>query len=720
MNVYITKMNGAPWNPLQYRQWMTAEIAHGLSCREMGIFCYNGNAESEESLRIRLDGIVAGLSWGVDVVVCQFPTGNGQRFERELLNRLKVYQIRIIIFIENSEELVRESEQVRVSEWIGLYNQAEVLIIPSLAMRQFLLDNGIRKDMKFVIREMWDYTMERNFSPSPQFQREIHFTGGGGIDGINNWNYAVPLKLYADSGVQGQNVHIRSGGIQRELVSGISEGGFGLVWPQNENVRKGMEYDTSFDLARYLAAGIPVIVPVGILNQILIEKNHLGLVVESLNEAVTAVEAMEESEYQGYIQSVRRFAPALRNGYYTKKCLVDAVMTICRKDAGEIAAPARIIDSGERNFTYTVLKESYGGNLALSWSYRGKADGFLIYDTLGKLVYETRNINQHYFLIEGYSKEGGFAVKAYMDTLKGKLVVAESTSAYLYEGKCGQVKVSMIIPVYNAEDYVARCIDNVLAQSFPDLEIIVVDDGSTDHTPDIIDWYAGQYLNVIAIHQENGGPAVARNTGIKQAIGEYIGFMDCDDMIRPEMAAELYRSMKKNDCDIAITSVYRIEDSGYKEYVQYPMEEDVAIPVDDFLWMHFSKGLIFSVMVWNKLYRTSFVKERLFPELFIGEDGAWTPYILSYADKICYLNSRLYEYDRSIREKTLETQWQEHSNGERFNLYKRMVTFYLENGNPMRRGFLMELAKYNLMGWKRIYAYDEYEKLWEQMKEKYQ
>ena len=178
--------------------------------------------------------------------------------------------------------------------------------------------------------------------------------------------------------------------------------------------------------------------------------------------------------------------------------------------------------------------------------------------------------------------------------------------------------------------------------------------------------------------------------------------------------------MKKNDCDIAITSVYRIEDSGYKEYVQYPMEEDVAIPVDDFLWMHFSKGLIFSVMVWNKLYRTSLVKERLFPELFIGEDGAWTPYILSYADKICYLNSRLYEYDRSIREKTLETQWQEHSNGERFNLYKRMVTFYLENGNPMRRGFLMELAKYNLMGWKRIYAYDEYEKLWEQMKEKYQ
>ncbi len=721
MNVYITKLNGLDIrNQSQYMQWMTAEIAQQMGFREMGIYCYDGRSESADSLYGRLDGIIAGIQWGEDVVVCQFPTGNGFKFEWELVNRIKFYRSRVVIFIHDSEEIVCKAKHSVLPETIRLYNQAEVLIVSSLAVRQFLLDHGIRKEMKFVVQEMWDYTVDRNLLGSPQFRREIHFTGRGGIEGINDWNYAVPLKLYGDSKVQGQNAHDMGRVSQGELVSRLSKGGFGLVWYRDQDSQQGMEYGSSFDLARYLAAGIPVIVPAGISNQIVIEKNHLGLVVGSLDAAITAVEAMKEAEYQGYIQSVRQFAPALRNGYYTKKCLVDAVMAICRKDAGEITSPSKIYDLGERNFTYVVLKESYGGNLALSWNYRGKADGFLIYETSGKLVYETRNVYQHFYLIEGYGKESGFVVKVYVNTLKGKLVVAESISSHLHVEKCGQVKVSMIIPAYNAENYVARCIDNVLAQSFFELEILVVDDGSTDHTPDIIDWYAGQYPNVIAIHQENGGPAVARNTGMKNATGEYIGFMDCDDMIRPEMVAELYNSMRKNGCDIAITSVFRIEDGGYKEYVQYPMEEDIAIPVEDFLWMHFSKGLIFSVMVWNKLYRAPLVKERLFPELFIGEDGAWTPYILSYADKICYLNSRLYEYDRSIRENTLETQWQEHSNWERFKLYKRMVTFYLENGNPMRRVFLVELAKANLMGWKKIYAYDEYEKLWEQMKEKYQ
>lgn len=718
MNVYITKMNGAPWNPLQYRQWTTAEIAHGLSCREMGIFCYNGNAESEESLRIRLDGIVAGLSWGVDVVVCQFPTGNGQRFERELLNRLKVYQIRIIIFIENSEELVRESEQVRVSEWIGLYNQAEVLIIPSLAMRQFLLDNGIRKDIKFVIREMWDYTMEWNCSPSPQFQREIHFTGDGGIDGINNWNYAVPLKLYADSGVQGQNVHIRSGETQRELVSGISEGGFGLVWPQNENARKGMEYDTSFDLARYLAAGIPVIVPAGILNQILIEKNHLGLVVESLDEAVTAVEAMEESEYQGYIQSVRRFAPALRNGYYTKKCLVDAVMAICRKDAGEIAAPTRIIDSGERNFTYTVLKESYGDNLALSWNYFGKTDGFLIYDTSGKLIHETRNVYQHYFLIKEYGKENGYVVKAFVDTLKGRLILAESEQAYLQKGKCYCAKVSLIIPAYNAEEHIARSIDTALAQSLSDLEIIVVNDGSTDHTQNIIEWYEETYSNVIVIKQENSGPAAARNTGIKYAGGEYIGFLDSDDMIRPEMFKRLYESIKINDCDIAITSAYYIADSGYRAFIQYMMPENVAVETDEFIQRHYISECGFGVVVWNKLYCSALLKAHLFPELW-QEDEAWTPYILSYADKICYLNDCSYEYERIHNNISLADKLVNRPIEEKFITYKKAVMFYLKNGNSKRRMLLKELAERRLNGMSIVYKYDGYEKFRKQIGEKF-
>lgn len=716
MNVYITKMNGVSWNPLQSRQRMTAEIAHGLDCREMGIFCYNANAESEESLRTRLDGIVAGLSWGEDVVVCQFPTGNDSRFDRGLLERLKVYLVRMIFFIQNSEELVRGSIQARIPERIKLYNQAEALIVPSLSMRQFLLDNGIRKDMKFVIQEMWDYTIDKNTIYSPQFRKEIHFTCNGGINGLNNWNYAIPLKLYADSGIQGQNVHYIGGLSKGELISRLSKGGFGLVWYQDEDTRQGMEYDVSFDLARYLAAGIPVIVPAGISNQALIEKNHLGLVVDSLEAAVTAVESMEKSEYQGYIQSVGRFAPAIRKGYYTKKCLVDAVIAICRRDAGEIAVPAKIYDSGEHAFTYAVLKESYGDNLALSWNYSGKADGFLIYDTSGKLVYETRNVYQHYFLMKGCGKEIGFTVKAYVDTLKGKMILAESEQVCLQKERYNHASVSLIIPAYNAEEHIARSIDTALAQSLLDLEIIVVNDGSTDHTQIIIEWYAEKYTNVIAIRQENGGPAAARNTGIIRAGGEYIGFLDSDDMIRPEMMKRLYEAIKKNGSDIAITSAYYIKNGKYQAFIQYMLQEDTVVDTDEFIQLHYIKGSGFGVVVWNKLYRSSLVKAHLFPVLF-QEDEAWIPYILSYTEKITYLNDCSYEYDRTTYNSTLAENLEKRSIEERFHTYKKAVTFYLENGNPKRVGLLKELAGERLTGKLRAYGYSEYGEFWEQIQE---
>lgn len=206
MNVYITKMNGASWNPLQNRQWMIAKIAHEMGCREMGIFCYNGSNESNESLKVRIDGIVAGLSWGVDIVICQFPTGNGFRFEWELVDRLKVYQIQVIMFIQESEIFFDKYHQDRLEEKIKLYNRAAVLIVPSVAMRQFLLDNGLREDMKFVVQEMWDYTVGMNLFFDSKFSRDIYYVNRGKIGGISVWNYTLQLKLFANSAVQGRNV----------------------------------------------------------------------------------------------------------------------------------------------------------------------------------------------------------------------------------------------------------------------------------------------------------------------------------------------------------------------------------------------------------------------------------------------------------------------------------------------------------------------------------
>ena len=125
MNVYITKLNGLPMQDIsQYKQRMIAEIGHQLVFREMGIYRYNRTNESKESLSRRLDGIIAGIDWGNDVVICQLPTGNGFKYEWELVSRLKMYQIKVIIFIHDAEVLIRESHRGELKERIRLYNRA--------------------------------------------------------------------------------------------------------------------------------------------------------------------------------------------------------------------------------------------------------------------------------------------------------------------------------------------------------------------------------------------------------------------------------------------------------------------------------------------------------------------------------------------------------------------------------------------------------------------
>ena len=712
MNLYITKLNGMG-NMTQFMQSMTTEIAHQLGFREMGIYFYNANAEKPEHRGVRFDGIIAGMQPG-DIVVCQFHTWNGLRFERGLVNHIKAYHGRIVIFIHSLEALMISGSRFMLGETIELYNQAEALIVPSYKMKKFLLDQGIRMGMKFIIQEMWDYTTELSFQAPPVFQKQIHCINNTDSEFVDEWNYNVPLKIYSSTVAKGQNVHNIEGLDRERLLLKLSEGGFGLEWYRDESAYQYMKYGNSFSISRYLAAGIPVIVPYGISCQKIIEDNHLGLIVDSLDDAVKEIEAMSASEYREYVRHVECFAPAVRNGFYTKKCLIDSVQTLFREDIGKVFAQTTdIYDLDHYEFTAISLNESYGGNLALSWNMKGKPDGFLIYDSLGRLVEETENSYQHYLLIKGYGNGESFVVKAYINMHKGKMVIAKSKPIYLDAEHNGKRTVSLVMPVYNAEEYVSRSIDTVLAQTFLDVEILLVDDGSTDRTPDIVDWYAKKYSNVIVIHQENGGVPAARNIGIKHATGEYIAFMDNDDMIRPDMLEKLYLSIRKNNCEIAITSIYQIKNDCYDVDMQYPLEEDVAIPIEEFLYKYAANGYaLFSI--WNKLYRASLVKECLFP-LITFDDEAWTPYILSYANSVCYLDEALYEYDRSVRNGTLVDKWFRKAKDEIFFAHKKAILFYLEHGNPQRLSLLREFAKSELSLFTRTTAYVEYKKLWEEI-----
>lgn len=368
--------------------------------------------------------------------------------------------------------------------------------------------------------------------------------------------------------------------------------------------------------------------------------------------------------------------------------------------------PNILVASIDGKFVYAVLLESYGGNLALSWNFKGKADGFWIYDESGRKIHESENIHEHYFLIRGYEKSDGFVIKAFVNTSKGKVEAANSGMISVMGMQYDRPRVSLIMPAYNAEEYIARSIDSALAQSFADMELIIVNDGSTDRTQDVMEWYGEHYPQVRTYYKTNGGQATARNVGIEQALGNYIAFMDSDDMLRTDMIERLYVSIVKNECDIAITSAWIVLEKGYESLGVYSVVEDMAFPIDVFL--EYYSRYSFPV-VWNKLYRASLVKEHPFINVTY-EDDAWTPCVLSYAERVCYINAHLYEYDRTIRNSTyLSGAWSK-SNEEIFLDHRAILYSILEKGNPKKRTLLKRIVMTYVGDFKK-FSYPKYREL---------
>lgn len=709
MNVYITKLNGmSPMSTEQYAQHMTADIAHSLGIREMGIYRYNADNESVGDRGRRFDGIIAGISAG-DLVICQFPTWNGLEFERGLVRHIKAYRGRIVIFIHDLEAMMFENSRSMLQDTVRLYNEAELLIVPSYGMKQFLIDQGIRVGMKFIVQEAWDYTTTLRSMRPGKLKREIHFAGNPDrFQFPHTWSYEVLLKVYSERECQGNLVQSMGWMPPERLLLDLSEGGFGLVWYGDECGHQYLSMNGSINFSVYLAAGIPVIVPRGISNQCMIEENHLGFIVDTLDEAAEIVKNITEQEYQEYASAVAKFSDLIKDGYFTRKCLVDMFQMLMRKDMYVYSESNETYEMQKGNFEYVCLNESYENGLALSWVFRGEAEGFLVYDAdSGKLVGEAYNGLEHYLLLKNYSKEARFIVKAYIRTVKGKLILAESDVAKITENHLTESKVSLVIPAYNAEKFVARGIDTALAQNFCGLEILIVNDGSTDQTQKILDWYKGKYPQVRSFYQSNSGQAVARNLGIKYAEGDYIGFMDSDDMLRPDMIGKLYDSIIRNECDIAMASAYQITNQGYEVVGAYSLKENTAIPVDDFLELYIQYAY---PVIWNKLYRKTLVEEHPIPAVTF-EDSAWTPYILSYASQICYVDAPLYGYDRKLRNVTYIHTSMDKTAEEQFKDRRDYVMFFLKNGNPQKWHLLKKLALGYAVGFVNAFSFPGFREL---------
>ena len=204
--------------------------------------------------------------------------------------------------------------------------------------------------------------------------------------------------------------------------------------------------------------------------------------------------------------------------------------------------------------------------------------------------------------------------------------------------------VSIIIPVYSVEKYLDKCLDSVVNQTYTNLEIILVDDGSPDNCPAMCDAWKSRDPRIHVIHQKNGGLSVARNEGMKLATGEFIGFVDSDDWIERNMVERLLSALLETDADIA-TCCFQQEREGSKDNKEYRKSlERKLLSSDEALKLLFLGKRFIQNVVWNKLYRRAVISDLLFLVGKLYEDGLWTAKALGNARKIVSIDYPLYHY----------------------------------------------------------------------------
>lgn len=339
MRVHITNLYGMG-GAAGKAQNMVAEIAKDyLHFNELGIYCYGGVwVDSPEVLRTRIDGIIASVVPG-DIIIFQHPMWNGIEFEEKLFWQLSAYPgIQKIIFIHDVETLMfgeDDKELNRLKRHISLYNQSDLIILPSQKMADFLRDNGLTVT-KVVIQRMWDSLISIDTAVVPRFQKLVHFAGdinSPKFSFAKEWAYDTVKLAVTDKGGEwsaGKNIDCIGWFNNENLLADDfrKNGGFGLLWSEDYIFSEYMKLNACCKLSTYLAAGLPVIVPRSIPEADKVLDKNLGLAVDSLDEAVHEMECMTQERYDQMASSVASFGKLLREGYFTKRLLTDAVFKL--------------------------------------------------------------------------------------------------------------------------------------------------------------------------------------------------------------------------------------------------------------------------------------------------------------------------------------------------------------------------------------------------------
>ena len=246
--------------------------------------------------------------------------------------------------------------------------------------------------------------------------------------------------------------------------------------------------------------------------------------------------------------------------------------------------------------------------------------------------------------------------------------------------------ISVIVPVYNVEKYLRQCIDSLLQQTYQNTEIILVNDGSKDSSGEICDEYAEKYSNVSAVHKENAGLGMARNTGLEHVTGKYIAFVDSDDWLSKDLLEVLYNSLIANNVDFCKSGFQRVKNDGttvsVTQYKNETFEGDRAKKelLPRMIGSSPSQHDSIEMCVWGVLYNTEIIKSHgiRFPSEreFISEDLVFNIDYMQHANGACTVDAVCYNY--RVNENSLSRSY-------RPDRYKACAYFYSEMEKKLKK-----------------------------------
>lgn len=259
-------------------------------------------------------------------------------------------------------------------------------------------------------------------------------------------------------------------------------------------------------------------------------------------------------------------------------------------------------------------------------------------------------------------------------------------------------KISVIIPVYNDEEYIDKCLSSIVDQTLKDIEIICINDESSDSSLEILKRYQEDDDRIKIINQKNQGAGASRNNGIDSAVGEYISFVDADDWLELDALEKLYGNAVSNDSDMVLFNSVELKEGGETRERTY-MPEDDSIDYDNFVFdYNYNKNLVMNKMfvVWSKIYRTSFLKDNdlRFYTHKIFNDVQFHIETMLVAERISYLPEVLYNYNK-FNDNSLQTVATNSNNRILiFDVFKGVKEFLVKNSfyDEFRQNFAQFLV----------------------------